>query len=393
VHSNGRHPWSGYDFPLLLATIITSAFGLAMVRSAVGTSVGLQETVERQAVFIVVGIVLCVLVSTLDYRLVTGSAAILYGLGLAGLLAVLVVGAIQHGGQRWIAIGGITYQPSETMKLVLVVALAQYLGPRMTEPWRFKYLAVSAIVVAVPAALVYAQPDLGTAIVLLVIWAVSLFIAGVKLWHLGVLALAGVAVSPLVWLNLQDYMRDRVLALIRPDANPDAAFQVEQALIAIGSGSIWGQGYGSGSQSQLHFLRVRHTDFIFSVIAEELGFVGSVMTLALLAFVCLRLLRIAQTAPDGAGRILASGVAAIIGFQSFVNVGMNLGLLPVTGLPLPFISVGGSAVVAHFLGVGLALSVSARRGRSQAWVGSDGHPPVSVVGQGAGPWEGNDSLL
>jgi rod shape determining protein RodA len=157
-------------------------------------------------------------------------------------------------------------------------------------------------------------------------------------------------------------MQDRVLSLIRPDENPEGNFVVEQALISIGSGSIWGKGYAAGTQSQLHFLRVRHTDFIFSVIGEELGFVGAVLTLAMLAFICLRLFRIAQHASDGAGRILASGVAAFIAFHTLVNVGMNLGVVPVTGLPLPFISVGGSALIAQFLGIGLAESVAMRRG-------------------------------
>ncbi|NLT41576.1 MAG: rod shape-determining protein RodA [Anaerolineae bacterium] len=361
MYRTHRGTWPRFDVPLFLATVLVAVFGLAMVRSAVGTSVGLQGSVERQAVFLVLGLVVSLVVATVDYRLITGSAVILYGLGLAGLLAVLVIGAIQHGGQRWIPIGGFTYQPSETMKIVLAVALAQYLGPRMAEPWRFRYLVFSGVILAVPVLLIYAQPDLGTAIVLLVVWAVVIFVAGVKMWHLGVLALAGLAVSPLIWLQLEPYMQDRVLTLLQPDSNPDAAFISEQALIAIGAGSIWGQGYGAGSQSQLHFLRVRHTDFIFSVIGEELGFVGSVLVLALVAFICLRLLRIAQGAPDGAGRLLATGVAAIIGFQTVVNVGMNLGVLPVTGLPLPFISVGGSAVLAQFLGIGLAQSVAARR--------------------------------
>ncbi len=361
MYSTRRRSWFGFDIPLLLATVLIAAFGLVMVRSAVGSSVGLQGSVERQALFVVLGLIVSIVVATVDYRLVTGAAVILFGLGLAGLLAVLVIGAIQHGGQRWISIAGFTYQPSETMKIVLAIALAQYLGPRMTEPWRFRYLIASGIMLAVPVLLIYAQPDLGTAIVLLVLWAVVVFVAGVKLWHLGALALMGVAVSPLIWLRLEPYMQERVLTLLNPESNPDAAFIGEQALIAIGAGSIWGQGYGAGSQSQLHFLRVRHTDFIFSVIGEELGFVGAVLTLALLAFICLRLLRIAQTAPDGAGRLLATGVAAIIGFQVVVNVGMNVGILPVTGLPLPFISVGGSAVLTQFLGVGLAQSVAAHR--------------------------------
>ncbi|NPV09657.1 MAG: rod shape-determining protein RodA [Anaerolineae bacterium] len=361
MYSARRSAWAGFDFPLLAAVVVTSLFGLAMVHSAVRGSPGLEGSVQRQAVFLVVSLVLAVLVSTVDYRLLVGSSAILYGLGLASLLVVLVLGAIQHGGQRWIQVGGVTFQPSEVMKVILLLALAQYLGPRSDGPSRLHYLIVSGAITAVPLLLVYAQPDLGTAVVLLVIWAGAVFVAGVSLWQVGLLGVVGLAASPLIWLNLEDYMRDRVLALVRPDHNPQASFVVEQALIGIGSGSIWGKGYASGSQSQLHFLRVRHTDFIFSVIGEELGFVGAVMTMALLVFICWRLFGVAETAPDGAGRIIASGVAVMIAFQTLVNVGMNLGWLPVTGLPLPFISVGGSAVLAQFLGIGLAESVAAHR--------------------------------
>jgi rod shape determining protein RodA len=187
------------------------------------------------------------------------------------------------------------------------------------------------------------------------------FLAGVRLREVAAL-LGCVAVAlPLVWANLHGYMRDRVLGFVRPGSDPEISYVMDQALISIGSGAIWGKGYASGSQSQLHFLRVRHTDFIFSVIGEELGFVGAVLTLGLLAFICYRIFRIGQTAPDTCGRLVACGVGTVLAFQTLVNAGMNTGLLPVTGLPLPFISRGGSALLAQLIGIGLVESVALRR--------------------------------
>ncbi len=351
----------GYDFPLLLAAVLTSGFGLAMAASAVRDSPGLEGSVQGQAIFVVVGLVLALVMSSLDYRLLSGSAIIFYGLGIASLLVVAILGAVQHGGQRWIQIGGYTFQPSETMKIILIIALAQFMGGRIGTPWRFRYLIFSGLIALPPVLLVYMQPDLGTALVLVVIWAVVIFVAGLSLWQIGLLGVVAAAASPLIWMNLHGYMRDRVLALIQPDQDAGANMVLQQAMIGLGSGSIWGKGYGAGSQTQLHFLRVRHTDFIFSVIGEELGFVGAILTLALLAFICYRLFSIGQSAPDGVGRLIACGGATLIAFQTIVNVGMNVGWLPVTGLPLPFISLGGSAIVAQFMAVGLAESVAMRR--------------------------------
>ena len=332
-----------------------------MASSAVRNTPSLEGAVQRQAVYLAVGVVLALFLSTVDYRLIVSSSLIWYGLGLAGLLVVSIVGATVHGGQRWLNVGGFSFQPSEFMKLVITVRLAQYLGASGKGPWRFRYLIVSGMLVSVPFVLVYSQPDLGTALAFVVIWGLLVFVSGVSIKEMALVVGAVAVAAPVIWSSLRPYMRERVLTFLSPGHNPESSYIMEQALISIGSGAIWGKGYASGSQSQLHFLRVRHSDFIFSVIGEELGFIGAVITLALLAFVCYRLFNIAQTAEDGFGRAVACGIGGMIAFQTLVNVGMNVGWLPVAGLPLPFISLGGSALIAQFLGVGLVESVAWRR--------------------------------
>lgn len=350
-----------YDLGLMVAAVGISIFGVLMIASAVQNSPGLQGSDTKQLQHLIAGLVLALILSSVDYRLIVSSGLLWYALGLAMLLVVAIIGSTMHGGQRWLPIGGFSLQPSEFMKVLMLVTLAQYLGPRREDGWRFHYLIVSGMIVGVPVALVYSQPDLSTSLVLVVMWGVAVFISGISLKQTVALIVVGLAVSPLVWLNLEPYMQDRVLDHLSPGQDPESSYIVEQALISIGSGGIWGRGYMAGPQSQLHFLRVRHTDFIFSVIAEEFGFAGVVLTLGVMGFICYRLFAIGLQASDGAGAILTCGLGALIAFQTVVNVGMNASLLPVTGLPLPFISVGGSALIAQLAGVGLAQSVAMRR--------------------------------
>ncbi len=209
-------------------------------------------------------------------------------------------------------------------------------------------------------ALIYLQPDLGTALTMIAIWVAMIWMAGMRFRHLAILVAAGLAALPLVWMNLEDYMRDRLTLFINPAGDPDSYFNVHQALVSIGSGGWVGKGLTKGSQSQLHFLRVRHTDFIFAVTAEELGFLGAVAMIGLLFFLLWRILRIAERSRDTFGRLLAAGVGGLVFFQSVINIGMNLGLMPVTGIPLPFVSYGGSSFLTLMLGIGLVESVAMR---------------------------------
>jgi rod shape determining protein RodA len=214
---------------------------------------------------------------------------------------------------------------------------------------------------ALPMFLIYLQPDLGTALALLAIWVVVAWMARVRLRHLILMVGAGVIVLPLAWLSLEDYMRRRLVLFLNPASDPDSYFNVHQALVSIGSGGWTGKGLTQGTQNQLHFLRVRHTDFIFAVTAEELGFLGAVVMMCLLFFVLWRIVRIAERSRDMFGRLIAAGVAALILFQSLINIGMNLGLTPVTGIPLPFVSYGGSSFITLMLGIGLVESVAMRQ--------------------------------
>lgn len=278
---------------------------------------------------------------------------------MLGLLAMtLGIGKVAGGSQSWLGAGMV--QPSELAKLLTVVVLAKFLADRQQQLEQVGTVLVSLAIVAVPIGLIYLQPDLGTALTLVPIWIVMVWVAGIRLRHVVILAGLGLTALPLAWFGLQDYMRNRLLLFLNPASDPDSYFNVHQALVSIGSGGWLGKGLTHGTQSQLHFLRVRHTDFIFAVTAEELGFLGALAMMALLALLLWRMLRVAGQSRDMLGRLLASGVAAVILFQTVVNIGMNLGLLPVTGVPLPFVSYGGSSLITLMVGIGFVESVAMR---------------------------------
>lgn len=353
-----RKIWRNFDFVLLAATVLLIAFGVAMIYSATQDTPDLQDLPRRQAIWALVGLALLSLVASIDYRFLESLQKPLYALTIASLLLVLLVGQVIHGAQRWIS--GSSFQPSELAKVVVILTLAQFLARHEKEMGRFRHILISIIYVAVPMGLIYLQPHLGTVIVLAVVWLIMVLMAGMRLLHLGVFGLAGLLSAPLIWFSLKDYMQKRLLLFINPARDPAARYNIDQALISIGSGGWLGKGYASGSQSQLHFLRVRHTDFIFSVIGEEMGFVGALILFALIGVVLWRIIRAASLARDSFGRLIACGVAALIFFQSFVNIGMNLGLLPVIGIPLPFISSGGSSLITLLMAEGLVQSVVMR---------------------------------
>ncbi|MGA9348160.1 MAG: rod shape-determining protein RodA [Anaerolineae bacterium] len=353
-----RKIWRNFDFVLLAITVLLIAFGIAMIYSATLDTPDLQDLPRRQAILALVGLALLLLVAAIDYRFLESLQKPLYVLTIAYLLLVLLVGKTTYGAQRWIS--GTSFQPSELAKVLIVVTLAQFLAQHEKDIGRFRYILVSIIYVAVPMVLIYLQPHLGTVIVLAVVWLIMVLMAGMRLLHLGILGFVGLLSAPLIWFSLEDYMQRRLLLFINPAQDPAARYNIDQALISIGSGGWLGKGYASGSQSQLHFLRVRHTDFIFSVIGEEMGLVGALFMFALIGVILWRIIRAASLARDSFGRLIACGVAAVIFFQSVVNIGMNLGLLPVMGIPLPFISSGGSSLIALLIAEGLVQSVVMR---------------------------------
>jgi rod shape determining protein RodA len=353
-----RRHWRSFDFVLLGVALLLVIYGVAMISSATRGTPDMADLWQRQALYALSGLALMLFVAAFDYRFYQNLHRTLYIVIIALLVVVFVVGETSHGVQRWI--GASAIQPSEIAKVVIIISLAKLLADRDGEMDKLRNLLLSLGYVLIPMILIYMQPNLGTALTLGFIWLTMAVMAGVRLFHLGLLTGAGVLASPLAWFVLQDYMRQRILLFINPQGNPDDYYNVQQALISIGSGGWLGKGFGNGTQSQLHFLRVRHTDFIFSVIGEELGLLGAIVLFALFIILLWRILRIAVTAQDPFGRLICVGVAAVIFFQTTINLGVNLGLMPVTGLPLPFVSYGGSSLWTFFIALGLVENVAMR---------------------------------
>lgn len=362
-----RSLWRDFDWLLLIVTIATIGFGVVIIYSADPWSnsacPGTLPCAARQAVYALAGIIVLFIVAAMDYRVLRSLGWIAYATAVGLLATVLTIGAVSGGSQRWLNLGSLPVQPSEIVKLLLVIALAKYMADH--DMRRLHHVLISLLLTLIPTVLIYQQPDLGTALSLIVIWMIMVFVAGMRLFHLGMLGLSAGLALPLALAKLEGYMRDRIVLFLDPTRDPlGQSFSITQALIAVGSGGWLGRGYGSGTQSQLRFLRVRHTDFIFSVLAEELGFAGALVLFALLTFLIMRIVRAANLARDDFGRLLAIGVASIILFQALINIGVNLNLVPATGMPLPFFSYGGSSLTTLLIALGLAQSVVMRRPRA-----------------------------
>ena len=352
--------WRNFDFVLLGATVLALILGVAIVYSASHTISSIQHSALRQAIFAVVGLAIGGVVAAVDYRLLDSFGIPLYILIVLLLVAVIVVGQITFNAQRSFDLGIIDLQPSELGKPLLIVVLAAFLAKREGKRSQFATLLLSGLLIALPVVLIYQQPDLGTALVMIFVWGVMVFASGINWVLLGATLGGGLAAVPMLWLTMEEYMRRRIIIFVNPAADPQSHYNIRQALYAIGSGGWLGKGYLQGTQSQLHFLLVKHTDFAFAVLCEELGMVGALVLIALLAVILLRMLRAAKLARDSFGRLICVGITAWVFFQSAVSIGMNLNLLPVTGLPLPFISYGGSALTTILVAMGLVQSVVLR---------------------------------
>ena len=316
----------------------------------------------RQLSWITLGLAALVVVSGIDYRVWARYAPALYGVGIVVLAFVLVWGRSAQGARRWLTLGPIGFQPSELFKVIFILVLAAALQARRPARWSWGSLMMPIGLLLLPVALILKQPDLGTALILLPVSAAMLFAAGIRGRNLGLLALGAIVASPLLWIFLKEYQRDRLLVYLDPSRDPlGAAWNVAQSKIAIGSGMIWGKGLFGGTQSRLAFLPERHTDFVFSVFAEEWGFVGCLVLLVGYFVIVMRGFEIAEKARDDLGHLLAVGASTLLATQACVNVGMATGLLPVVGLPLPFMSYGGSAMLSGLAVIGLLLNVRMRR--------------------------------
>lgn len=348
--------FSHFDWWLFIPMVLIVSYGVVVISSFSWVAV------QQQLAFAGLGLVLYLGLMRMDYRLWKSLAPIVYGGVCALLLATALTGTAQRGSVRWLTVGGFTFQPSELGKLVVVIGLASLLTQPFFRRWDLMALLVSIALVLIPAGLVYAQPDLGTALLLVIILGWVVWVAGINTLYLGILVSGGLLLLIPFWFYLQDYQQERVLTFFNPMRDPlGAGYHVLQSKIAAGSGIWFGRGYGQGTQTHLQFLPDFQTDFIFSALAEEWGFVGAILLLLLFGVLFCRLISVARQARDDFGTLLVSGVFAMLFFQTLVNVGMNLGLMPVTGIPLPLVSVGGSSMVTTLMALGLVQSVSLRR--------------------------------
>ncbi len=355
-----RRVWRQFDLVLIGLVALLILYGVIMIYSANQTQEDLKDLWRAQLTRAAVGLVILMLVAAFDYRYYASFYKLLYVVMIAFLGTLFIAAELTAGTLRWLDFRLFPVQPSEIAKIVVIIVTAKVLADRDGEMDRLRNLLFSLLLIIPPLVLIYLQPDLGTTIILGVVWLIMALMAGVHLFHVGLLGLGAAVVSPIVWLTMAQYQRSRVLLFLDPQSDPDSYYNIQQALISIGSGGILGKGFSIGTQNQLHFLRVRHTDFIFSVIGEELGLLGALLLFALIVLLIMRVMRAADLTEDPFGRLICVGVAALIFFQSFVNLGVNLGLLPVTGTPLPFVSYGGSSLTAFLVAIGLVQSVLMR---------------------------------
>lgn len=353
-----------FDWLLMTGVIILVITGLIIIYSTTvaQSSEDDYQLIIVQIVAFIIGAVLVAVLGAADYRIFKNYAYFIYILALLLLIGVLIFGQNIRGTKGWFDFGVFQVQPAELAKLALLFILAKYFASVSGRPSRFQFIIVSALFTLVPVSLIMIQPDMGSALVLIVMWLGMLLFSGVKKIHLFILALSGVAVSVTSWIFiLKDYQKERLISFLNPTRDPlGSGYNLIQSKIAVGSGGIFGRGLGRGTQSQLKFLPEQHTDFIFAVLAEELGFIGSLILIGLFSFVMFRLIRVAQRAKDEFGIMIAIGGTIILSFQFFINIGMNLSILPVTGLTLPFISYGGSSMIAIMILIGLIQSVAIR---------------------------------
>lgn len=346
-----------FDWLLLSATALILSMGMLALYSFSETAAG-NVYFGKQLLFACLGIGAMFFIGALDYRHIARLSTLLYFVTLGVLLLVLFIGEPVRGTVGWISIGGFQVQPVEFAKLTLIVFLASFISKKSTELGEWTRLIASLFLVAIMILLVLKQPDLGSSLVLLFIWGSMILVSGIRFKHLVVLTLLGGTLLGIGWTMLADYQKARLQTFVNPELDPrGAGYNVLQSMVAVGSGGFTGKGIGHGSQSQLNFLPEKHTDFIFAVLSEELGLLGAGLILFLYALFLYRIQRTAERARDNVGYLISVGVFALFFVQIVVNLGMNMGLLPVTGLPAPFLSYGGSSLLASFMAVGLLLSI------------------------------------
>ena len=368
-HGSVFRGWDRFDYLIVFAALALVTLGLLLIYSGskptyTGPEGSFSNPVVKQAVFAVIGVCVMLLVSKLDYHYLTHYAWILYVIGLISLVAILGVGHDAYGSKRWFDLGPIQVQPSEFAKLATILALSRFFSEHGGDAKDLRTLLLSLLIVAPVAALVFVEPDLGTTIVFLAIWLGVVIVAGASRSHLLIMGALFVAVLPFVWtFAVADYQVQRISVLIDPyqdQGGLGAGYNNIQSEIAVGSGELFGKGLTNGEQTKFGYLKVPTKDFIFSVLGEELGFVGAMGLFALFGLLLMRGIRAAQIAGDTAGQLVAVGVVVLILMQTFINVAVNLSLFPVTGIPLPFVSQGGSSLLTLFIALGILQSIIMR---------------------------------
>jgi rod shape determining protein RodA len=361
-----RLRWQQADPLLLLAAIGLTGLGVVLVMSATWKypdqpSFMGNPWIVKQSAFAIVGVAAMVACAAVPPALLRALAYPVYGASLVALGVVLVLGHGKeaYGAQRWIEVAGVALQPSEPAKVALAIALAQLMASRAPG---LRSILISGALTAPALLLVYLEPDLGTALSLGVIWFGTIVLSGVPARFVVAMITVAAGASPLIWLGLEEYMRARVLTFLNPQADAlGQGYNILQAQISIGSGGMWGKGLFEGTQTQLRYLRVSHSDFIFSVLGEELGFVGAMILFALFIVLLFRILRAYDAVDDRFAALICAGVAWMVAFPALANVGANVGLTPVVGIPLPFVSYGGSALVSHLAALGFVQGALMRR--------------------------------
>lgn len=334
--------------------------GLATLFSAT-TEFSLESIAIKQSINIGIGLLVLIFFASIDYRVLKSYTGVLYLAVIGMLVAVKLFGFTVMGAERWIDLGFFQLQPSTLAFLLMVIVLAKYFADNYENLSSVKTIFKSFVFILIPTLLIAWQPDLDSAIILMLIWGIMLIVSNAKRIYIVALGVISFLSLPLVWITMRDYQKERVLTFLNPGTDPmGAGWNVNQSLIAIGSGQVWGRGLGQGTQSQLNYVPEKHTDFIFAMIAEEMGFLGVCILLSLFLVLLYRGAKIAFLARDFFGTYLAIGITSFFFLHIFINIGMNMGIMPVTGLPLSFISYGGTATIVNLAGIGILISIFRR---------------------------------
>ena len=362
VGSFNRRNLKHIDWVLAGLVLVLAFIGFAVLFSASRSVSAPTPYYAKQAAFFLIGVALALFIMCIDSRFLVWIAPVMYAGAVLLLLAVILFGTSVKGGQRWLPLGPFRLQPSEQTKIVVVYMLAWYLSLVKERIQKLHFVVLAFVIAGIPAVLILKQPSLGTAMALIPVSFVMVYVAGCKWQHLLFMAVAGMAAMPAAYYKLEDYQRGRLASFIDPEADPSGnGWQTRQSKITVGSGGLSGKGFGQGTQTLLNYLPEHHTDFIFSLLAEEHGFAGATIVIGLFAAFLLRGLWLALKCTDFSNALLAAGCVTILGFHVFVNIAITIGLMPVTGIPLPFLSYGGNFYVTTMMCVGVLLHVPVRK--------------------------------